>query len=120
MTVFEPSKFQHIFCGTMFNDNKKEYTMALDQNEEKLIEKLVEALNLLRADKQDILTIAETKTIDEDFLARAGKIFDNTEACDVCRHAFHSWRNILDDWIRWKKENKDSKARVVKMRKKSP
>ena len=103
--------------------------MALDKNEKKLIEKLVEALNLLQADKHDILMIAETKKIDEEFLTKAGKIFEETEACDVCRHAFHSWRNILDDetilsfiddWIKWKKENKDvsAKARLVKMRKK--
>ena len=112
-----------------FNDINKENIMALDINEKKLIERLVEALSLLEADKQDILTIAETENINDDFLTKAGQIFENTEACDVCRHAFHSWRNVLDDetilsfiddWIKWKKENKDSKpkARIVKMRKK--
>lgn len=104
--------------------------MALDKNEKKLIEKLVEALSLLKADEQDIRTIAETKKIDESFLIKAGQIFEETEACDVCRHAFHSWRNVLDDetilsfiddWIKWKKKNKDLKpqARIVKMRKKA-
>ena len=102
--------------------------MTLDKNEKLLTEKLVEALTLMQADKQDIRTIAETKKIDEDFLSKAGQIFDNTEACDVCRHAFHSWRKILDDetilsfiddWIKWKKQNPDSnsKARIVKMKK---
>ena len=104
--------------------------MALDNNEKKLIEKLVEALTLLQADKQDIRTISETQIIDEDFLANAGKIFEETEACDVCSHAFHSWRKTLDDetilhfiddWIKWKKENdgSNSKAKVVKMKKRS-
>lgn len=103
--------------------------MALDQNEKKLIEKLVDALTLLHADTNDIRTIAEAKKVDEDFLVKAGRIFEDTEACDVCRHAFHSWRNILDDetilsfiddWLKWKRENKDvsAKARLVKMRKK--
>jgi len=102
--------------------------MALDNNEKRLIEKLVEALTLLQADKQDIRTISETKIINEDFLASAGKIFEETEACDVCSHAFHSWRKTLDDetilhfiddWIKWKKENGDSnsQARIIKMKK---
>lgn len=103
--------------------------MALDTNEKRLVEKLVEALALLQADRKDIETILHTKRIDEEFLTKAGKIFDQTEACDVCRHAFHSWRNILDDetilsfiddWIKWKKQNRINtpKARVVKMKKK--
>ncbi|HEX6847462.1 MAG TPA: hypothetical protein VF144_10805 [Chitinophagaceae bacterium] len=102
--------------------------MALDQNEKRFIEKLVEALKLLDADKKDIKKIAETTRIDEDFLAEAGNIFNETEACDVCGHAFHSWRRTLDDetvlsfiedWIQWKRQNKDPgpQARVVKMRK---
>ena len=113
--------------GTMFNTLTANSTMALDKNEQELIEKLVQALTLIQADQQDIRTIAETKKIDEDFLARAGQLFDNTEACDVCRHAFHSWRKTLDDetilsfiddWIVWKRKNEDEspKARVVKMR----
>lgn len=104
--------------------------MALDKNEKRLIEKLVEALVLLQADRNDIETILHTKKIDDEFLIKAGKIFDQTEACDVCRHAFHSWRNILDDetifsfiddWIKWKKENRINtpQARVVKMKKRS-
>ena len=102
--------------------------MALDKNEKRLVEKLVEALTLIQADKHDIGIISETKKIDEDFLAKANQIFNETEACDVCRHAFHSWRNTLDDetilsfiddWINWKKQNIDlnPKARIVKMRK---
>src|SRR6188474_1734449 len=97
--------------------------MALDKNEKRLVEKLVEALTLVQADKHDIRIIAETKKIDEDFLAKANQIFNETEACDVCRHAFHSWRNTLDDetilsfiddWINWKKQNIDlnPKARI--------
>ena len=102
--------------------------MALDQNEKKLIEKLVEVLTLLRANKKDIKKIAEATTIDEDFLSTAGNIFNETEACDVCRHAFHSWRKTLDDatilsfiddWIKWKHQNKDRgpNAVVIKMKK---
>ena len=102
--------------------------MALDKNETRFVEKLVEALTLMQADKQDIGTISETKKIDEEFLAKAGQIFNDTEACDVCGHAFHSWRKTLDDetilsfiddWINWKKQNtdQDPKARIVKMRK---
>ena len=34
--------------------------MALDKNEKRLVEKLVEALTLVQADKQDIRIIAET------------------------------------------------------------
>jgi len=104
--------------------------MALDNNEKRLVEKLVEALTLLEADKKDIRTISETQIIDEGFLANARKIFEETEACDVCSHAFHSWRKTLDDdtilhfiddWIKWKKENDDSnsKVRIIKMRKRS-
>ena len=112
----------------MFNAIGKTHAMALDKNEKRLIEKLVEALRLLHADEQDIQSIAGAKKIDERFLAKAGQIFDQTEACDVCGHAFHSWRKILDDetvlsfiddWIKWKKQNPDSraKARIVKMKK---
>lgn len=104
--------------------------MALDKNEKRLVEKLVEALTLLEADEQDISMIAKTKQIDEEFLAKANQVFDGSEACDVCRHAFHSWRNTLDDetvlsfiddWIKWKRENTDAgpKARVIKMKKRS-
>lgn len=88
--------------------------MGLDQNEKKLIGSLVAALNLLNAGKEDIQMILSAEKIDADFLKRAGEIFDNTEACTVCRHAFHSWRNTLDDetvlsfiddWINWKTKN---------------
>ena len=102
--------------------------MALDKNEKRLVEKLVEALTLIQADKHEIGIISATKKIDEDFLSKANQVFNETEACDVCRHAFHSWRNTLDDetilsfiddWINWKKQNIDlnPKARIVKMRK---
>jgi len=104
--------------------------MALDQNEKKLVEKLVEVLELLDASEEDIQSIIGSEKIDEDFLKKAAKFFDNTEACSVCSHAFHSWRNtvndetvlsFLDDWINWKKENKGSasQARIVQMRKRS-
>ena len=104
--------------------------MALDQNEKKLVEKLVEVLELLDASEEDIQSIIGSEKIDEDFLKKAAKFFDNTEACNVCSHAFHSWRNtvndetvlsFLDDWINWKKENKGSasQARIVQMRKRS-
>jgi len=104
--------------------------MALDQNEKKLIEKLVEVLTLLDADKKDIKKISSATRIDEDFLTEAANIVNETEACDVCSHAFHSWRkastdetilSFIDDWIKWKRQNKDRgpKARVIKM-KKSP
>ena len=103
--------------------------MALDKNEKRLIEKLTEALTLLHAEKEDIDTVTQTKKINEDFLVKAGQIFEGTEACDVCRHAFHSWRKTLDDetifsfiddWIGWKKQNPDfnAKARIVKMKRK--
>ena len=102
--------------------------MALDQNEKKLIEKLVEVLTLLHADKKDIKKISSATRIDEDFLTEAGNIVNETEACDVCSHAFHSWRktstddtslSFIDDWIKWKRQNKDlgPKARVIKMKK---
>jgi hypothetical protein len=104
--------------------------MALDTNEKRLIQKLIEALTLMQADKQDIHTISSAKKIDDNFLAAAGKIFDDTEACDVCSHAFHSWRKTLDDdtilsfiddWINWKKThmNDGTKAKVIKMKKRS-
>ena len=91
--------------------------MALDQNEKKLIEKLVSALSLLSVSEKDLRMISSTKEIDANFLEKAASIFDNTEACTVCRHAFHSWRNTLDDetvlsfiddWINWKTQNTDS------------
>jgi len=104
--------------------------MALDTNEKLLLEKLVEALTLMHADQQDIRIISEAKKVDKDFLIKAGQIFDQTEACDVCGHAFHSWRNtvddetvlsFIDDWINWKHQNKDPypQARIVKMKKRS-
>ena len=88
--------------------------MALDQNEKKLIECLASALNLLNVSDEDIQMISGTKKIDAHFLEKAAQIFDNTEACTVCRHAFHSWRNTLDDetvisfiddWINWKTQD---------------
>lgn len=114
--------------GIMFNALRQIPIMALDKNEKKLIEKLAEALTLAQATEEDIRMVSETEKIDDDFLVRAGQIFEDTEACDVCRHAFHSWRNTLDDetilsfiddWIDWKRKNEDAspKARVVQMRK---
>jgi hypothetical protein len=99
--------------------------MALDQNEKKLIKHLVSALNLLNASAGDIKTISSAKKIDANFLEKAGNIFDSTEACTVCRHAFHSWRKTLDDetvlsfiedWINWKTRstNPDSQATRAK------
>ena len=94
--------------------------MALDQNEKKLIEKLTSALNLLNASEKDLNMISSTKKIDANFLEKAANIFDNTEACSVCRHAFHSWRNTLDDetvlsfiedWINWKTQNQNPDAK---------
>ena len=88
--------------------------MALDQNEKKLIESLTSALTLLNVSDKDVQMISDTKKIDANFLEKAAHIFDNTEACAVCRHAFHSWRNTLDDetvisfiddWINWKTQN---------------
>ena len=103
--------------------------MALDQNEKKLIEKLVEVLELLGPSKKDIDAIAGSRKIDANFFKKAAEFFDTTEACSVCSHAFHSWRNtvddetllsFIDDWINWKKQNSDptSQARVIKMKKK--
>ncbi len=102
----------------------------MDINEKKLVGKLVEALTLMQAGKEDIRTILETKNVDDEFLEKAGQIFEGTEACDVCRHAFHSWRKTLDDetvfsfiddWISWKRNNENGNptAKVVKMRKRS-
>lgn len=102
--------------------------MTLDQNEQKLIQKLVTALELLNASKEDIDTISSAKAIDPEFLRKARRIFDQTEACDVCSHAFHSWRHTLDDetvfsfiddWINWKRNNSKPTARIVRMKKKS-
>ena len=96
--------------------------MALDQNEEKFIEKLVSALKLLNPNKEDLRMISNAKKIDEEFLNKTSKIFDNTEACNVCRHAFHSWRKTLDDetvlsfiddWINWKKQNPHADSKPV-------
>ncbi len=103
--------------------------MTLDQNEKKLIQKLVTALSLLDVSDEDIKTISSAKKIDRDFIKKARKIFDKTEACDVCGHAFHSWRHtvddetvfsFIDDWINWKRKNKGtgSSGRVVKMKRK--
>lgn len=102
--------------------------MTLDQNEKRLIEKLVEVLELLDANKKDIESIMGSQKVDADFLKTASQVFDNTEACSVCSHAFHSWRksvddetvlSFIDDWIKWKKQNRTStsQGRVVKMRK---
>jgi ribonucleotide reductase beta subunit family protein with ferritin-like domain len=104
--------------------------MTLDQNEKKLIEKLVEVLELLDASKKDIQAITGSRKVDANFLKKAAEFFDNTEACNVCSHAFHSWRKTVDDetvlsfiedWINWKKQNSDPKspARVIKMKKRS-
>ena len=101
--------------------------MALDQNEKIFIEKLVAALRLLDAGEEDLQTIMNVKKIDKNFLKKASKIFNGTEACDVCRHAFYSWRHtvddetifsFIDDWIAWKEGNNTKpQARVVKMKK---
>ncbi|HET9747286.1 MAG TPA: hypothetical protein VFP97_16340 [Chitinophagaceae bacterium] len=97
--------------------------MALDQNEKKFIEKLVAVLKLLNANEKDVQLIANAKKIDDSFLKKAGKIFDKTEACTVCRNAFYTWRNSLDDdtvlsfideWINWKVQNPDSKPAIPK------
>ena len=96
--------------------------MALDQNEKKLIEKLEVALKLLNASKKDLQMISGTKKVDAHFLEKAAGIFDNTEACTVCRHAFHSWRNTLDDetvlsfiddWINWKTQNTGPDSKII-------
>lgn len=95
--------------------------MALDENEKKLVEKLTSALSLLNVSKEDHEVISGTKKIDANFLEKAATIFDNTEACNVCRHAFHSWRNTLDDetvlsfiddWINWKTRNNNPDSQV--------
>ena len=97
-------------------------SMALDQNEKKLIEKLTIALNLLSAGKEDIEVISGAEKIDDTFLENARSIFDNTEACSVCSHAFHSWRKTLDDetvlsfiddWINWKSQNSNSDSKAT-------
>lgn len=97
--------------------------MALDQNEKKFIEKLVAVLKLLNASDKDIQIISGAKKIDANFLKKAGNIFDKTEACSVCRNAFFTWRNSLDDetvlsfideWINWKTQSPDAKAAVPK------
>ena len=97
--------------------------MALDQNEKKFIEKLTAVLKLVNASEKDIKTISGTKKIDENFLKNAGNIFEKTEACSVCRNAFFTWRNSLDDetvlsfideWISWKTQRPDSKPAVPK------
>ena len=91
----------------------------MDKNEKKLIEKLGAALELINASKEDRKLISDAKKIDAGFLNKAGEIFDNTEACTVCRHAFHSWRNTLDDetvisfiddWINWKTQQNNPEA----------
>lgn len=99
--------------------------MALDQNEKKLIEKLTAALKLLGASEEDHYVISSAKKIDVDFLKKAGNIFDNTEACNVCLHAFHSWRNTLDDetvlsfiddWINWKKQSMNPDSKIIPLK----
>lgn len=101
--------------------------MTLDQNEKRLIQKLTSALNLLNASEKDVRMISGTKKIDANFLEKAGNIFDSTDACNVCRHAFHSWRNTLDDetvlsfiddWINWKTQNTNSDQRSERRNKK--
>ena len=102
--------------------------MALDQNEKKLIANVVTVLELLNASEKDIESIKTSEKVDDDFLDRAAQLFEHTEACTVCSHAFHSWRKNLDDetalhfiedWINWKKENlgSGSQAPIVKMKK---
>ena len=95
--------------------------MALDQNERKLVEKLSSAMNLINASAEDQQLISGTKEVDANFFKKAGAIFDSTEACTVCRHAFHSWRNTLDDetvlrfiddWIDWKTQNPDPGSKI--------
>lgn len=95
--------------------------MALDKNEKKLIEKLASALDLLNASEKDRQVISGAKKIDAAFFAKAATIFDNTEACNVCHHAFHSWRKTLDDetvlsfiddWIDWKTQNRGPGAKI--------
>ena len=97
-------------------------TMPLDKNEKKLIEKLASVLKLLNASKEDLQTILDAKKIDEDFLVKAGKIFDKTEACSVCRNAFFTWRNSMDDetvlsfideWINWKRQNTNPPTKPI-------
>lgn len=102
--------------------------MALDKNEKRFVEKLVEVLELLKASDEDIQFIKTAEKIDDKFLKIARQLFDKTEACNVCSHAFHSWRNtvddetlfhFIDDWIKWKRENinSSSQAPVIKMKK---
>ena len=96
--------------------------MALDQNEKRLIEKLTAALNLLNVNEKDRQVISGAKKIDASFLEKARSIFDNTEACSVCSHAFHTWRKTMDDetvlsfiedWINWKKQNTNPNSKVA-------
>lgn len=96
--------------------------MALDQNEKKLVEKLASALKLINVSKEDQQLISGAKKVDANFFKKAGAIFDNTEACTVCRHALHSWRNTLDDetvlsfideWITWKTQNPDPGSKTA-------
>lgn len=97
--------------------------MALDKNEKQLIEKLTSALNLLNASDKDLQIISSAKKIDANFLEKASRIFDKTEACTVCRHAFHSWRkslddetilSFIDDWINWKIQNTKLATKAAK------
>lgn len=96
--------------------------MALDQNEKKFIEKLTAVLKLLNASEEDIQMITSAKKIDANFLNKAGHIVDKTEACNVCRNAFYTWRNTLDDetvlsfideWITWKTQNPDPNSTIA-------
>ena len=96
--------------------------MALDKNEEKLIEKLASAADLLNVSKEDRQMIRSAKKIDDEFMHQTSKIFNNTEACNVCRNAFYSWRKTLDDetvlsfiddWINWKKQNPHTDSKPV-------
>ena len=97
--------------------------MSLDQNEKKFIEKLTAVLKLVNASETDIKTISSAKKIDANFLKKAGNIFEKTEACSVCRNAFFTWRNSLDDetvlsfideWISWKTQRPDSNTAIPK------
>ena len=94
--------------------------MRLDENEKLLIEKIVAALRLVEASEVDIHEVSIAKQVDATFLNKAGKFFENTDACDVCRHAFYGWRHtlddetvfsFLDDWINWKKLNTTSNTK---------
>ncbi|HET6768440.1 MAG TPA: hypothetical protein VFH08_13610, partial [Chitinophagaceae bacterium] len=71
---------------------------------------------------KDRQMISGTKKVDANFLEKVTNVFDNTEACTICRHAFHSWRSILDDetvlsfiddWINRKKQNTNRDSKIA-------